>query len=79
MRTELDIHAAHDRLVALIQHELPAELEPEGTEQKAALVGAINALCWVLDHEHNVQMQVLLNAIDAQMAARGLVLTRPNN
>jgi len=79
MKAELEVYAAHDRLIALLNRELPTELAPKDTQSEAALVGALNVLCWVLEHDHNPRFQELLDAMDEHMAQLGLALERPNN
>jgi hypothetical protein len=45
MKAELEVYAAHDRLIALLNRELPTELALKDAQTEAALVGALNVLC----------------------------------
>lgn len=76
MRAELEIAAAHDRLVAILQGEMPFDTTPQEMETAATLA---SVLCWVLQHDHNPRFQQLLDIIDARAAAHGLVLQRADN
>lgn len=51
MKTKDQIQRAHDLLSAIILGEVP---NPFPIEEKGGLVACLNALCWVLGHDHNV-------------------------
>jgi hypothetical protein len=72
MRDRSAIQAAHDRLAAIIIGEVP---NPFGKSKLAALRCACDALCWVLEHEHNEAFANNLKKIDAYLWAKGFELT----
>ena len=69
VRDRLEIQAAHDRLTAIVLQRVPWPF-PEGVP-KAAVVSALDVLCWVLQHEHNQTFADNLKAIDAYLLSRG--------
>jgi hypothetical protein len=73
MKTNLDIQAAHDRLVAILLGEVPNPFDDDPKAQ-GMLTAATDVLCWVLEHDHNLNFAENLQNIDAFLAERGLVL-----
>ena len=67
------IQRAHDLLTSVVLGEVPVkppdELMPE-------LMGALSALCWVLNHDHNPMLYNNLAAIEKELLRRGYVLTQ---
>jgi hypothetical protein len=78
MRNGEEIQAAHDRLVAIVLGEVPS---PFLAEESAQVAAALDALCWVLCHDHNPAFGEALVRTDAFLSERGYVLhktdTRP--
>ena len=66
------VQRAHDLLTSVVLGEVPVkppdELMPE-------LMGALSALCWVLNHDHNPMLYNNLAAIEKELLRRGYVLT----
>lgn len=73
MKTELEIAAAHDAVAALVLREIPLEL---GLVQRAAAKGALDALCWVLDHDHNQTFASNLRKLAEEAYEKGYVLEK---
>lgn len=70
-----EIQAAHDRLTAIILGEIPNPWAGQpGIHER--LCAATDVLCWVLNHDHNVNFAENLKAIDALMAERGYSLVK---
>jgi hypothetical protein len=70
LRSRDEIQAAHDRFTAILLEEVPYD------GFKAPIVAACDALCWVLQHDHNHTFQDNLDKIDAFLAESGFVLER---
>lgn len=81
MRPELEIQRAHDILTAVVLGEVPAR--PTGPAQEQILKAALDALCWVLEHdktdEKNHAFADNLRFIEEGLTARGFHLHRKNN
>ena len=75
MRTPDEIQAAHDRLVAILLGEVPNPFE-ETPGAPGALSAATDALCWVLQHDHNRSFEQVLGEIDKFMRDAGFVLRK---
>lgn len=73
MKTTLEVHAAHDRLVAILLKEVPNPFDDDPQAERM-LIAATDVLCWVLEHDHNLAFTENLQKIDAFLAERGLVL-----
>ena len=73
MRDEDEIVRAHDILAAVLLGEVRVNLS------ESAIVSvqvAIDALCWVLEHDHNPNFEHNLAAITAAAEAAGYRLRR---
>ena len=70
MRDSDTIQRAHDTLVGIALGEVEVRgLDPE----EPRLIGALDALCWVLEHEHNTAFADNLRKLRAAFAAAGIV------
>lgn len=73
MRTEEEIHRAHDMLIAVVLEEVPMPLDEKGRNLIAVAAGV---LCWVLEHHHNQAFANDLASIEKYLAAQGFNLMR---
>lgn len=73
MKSETEIQRAHDILSAVNISAL-SEALPEGDVK--ALKSALHALCWVLDHEHEM-LSPLLASISAEASKAGFSFGKP--
>lgn len=73
LRSEDEIQAAHDRLVAIMLGEIPYPYQNRYALTK--LEAAASVLCWILGHEHNTSFGENLERIDRFMRAEGYELT----
>ena len=76
MRSELQIQEAHDILVAVILKQVDLGVS---LQAKSAIIAAASALCWVLEHDHNLEFPRNLAHLRAEAEKRGFVLGRRNN
>ena len=67
LKPEDTIVQAHDLLWAVVMGEVPNPFP--GHEQE--LRSALNALCWVLGHDHNKRFAHNLKVIDKKLQERG--------
>ncbi len=74
IRGEAEIQRAHDILTALTLGELPNFIDEE---DQPALHAAVDDLCWVLRHEHNVEFAANLARIEVEAGKLGFVLRGP--
>lgn len=74
LRPESEIAAAHDRLTAIVLGEVPWPFD--NSADNAAVIAALDVLCWVLRHDHNVSFAENLDKIDAFLLDHGFVLER---
>jgi hypothetical protein len=75
MRQEQDIVQAHDRLVAILLHDVPWPFEePRNATMESSIKAACDVLCWVLKHDHNQTFANNIAAIDERLAEMGFVL-----
>lgn len=81
MRSEIEIYRAHDVLTAIVLGEVPAK--PKDSCSDKALKAALDALCWVLEHdktdENNHAFGDNLRFIEQELAKQGHHLHRRNN
>lgn len=73
MRSQEEVQAAHDRLVAILLGELP---NPFANTPQPMLAAAVDVLCWILRHEHNPHFENNLALIDQFFFERGLILRK---
>jgi hypothetical protein len=71
LRPAADIQAAHDRLVAILIHDIP---NPFGDDGFQSLSIAAAVLCWVLQHDHNTAFGENLAQIDQELRNMGYEL-----
>lgn len=79
MKTEIEIHRAHDILVAISLGEVPCVVSDKG-----AMHAALDALCWVLGHDDgqhgcNTAFGDNLRQVEDELGKRGFLLHRKNN
>jgi hypothetical protein len=67
-----EIHAAHDRLTAIVLGEVPCPFQ----EGPGILIPMLDVLCWVLDHDHNINFALNLANIDKMLGQLGFVLEK---
>jgi hypothetical protein len=72
MKTFLEIHRAHDMLTPIVLGEIEVEMDEKTA---LGLHAGLDALCWVLGHDHNTAFGKNLEAVEKELAARGIVLT----
>lgn len=68
-----ELQKAHDILAAIVLGKVPHPFEQDGL---IPLQAALDCLCWVLRHDHNVSFANNLAKIEAFLAERGYVLER---
>lgn len=68
-----DIQRAHDVLHAQVTGEVPFVLDESA---RPLMHAALDALCWVLGHEHNENFGRSLAKIERELAARGFRMVR---
>jgi hypothetical protein len=73
MKSKDQIQRAHDVLHALITERPDLAKDAKTFDLVRA---ACSALCWVLDHGHNLTFPQLLAAVELEFAAAGAVLQR---
>jgi hypothetical protein len=71
MRNEEEIIAAHDRLAATLLGDVPC---PYTDSSIAIVTAALDALCWVLRHDHNQTFQHNLDQLEQAHRAMGFEL-----
>lgn len=74
IRAPHEIQRAHDILEAVVLGEVIATPPNDGAE--AAMHATIDALCWVLRHDHNPAFATNLAKLERNIAAAGYVLRR---
>lgn len=73
MKTEDEIQLAHDKLAAVILHDVNVGLSEE---QIKWLSLYCDVLCWMLGHDHNRNFESNLKALDLEFEERGIVDTQ---
>lgn len=68
---EDDVQRAHDVLVAMVTGEIDIGLR---AVDRDSLHFALDALCWVLRHDHNTAFGDNFGKLEAIAAARGYVM-----
>ena len=74
MRTRDEIQRAHDILSGVILYTDLSEHVDE--EMLRAITMRLDALCWILRHDHNDRFQELLELVEAHLAALGIEIVR---
>ena len=74
MKTQNEIIRAHDVLVSILAGETTVPTEPE---EKIILAAGLDALCWVLGHDHNPQFESNLDMIRGKLKEAGYVEVGP--
>ncbi len=69
MRTEDAIYYAHDMLVTAVNGDVDGLVMNDTTKMR--LKTALDALCWVLEHDHNTAFQENLDSLEATIARLG--------
>lgn len=69
-----EIQLAHDQIATLILADLPGVVVTEENKKNMAL--ALDVLCWVLDHNHNVTFAGNLETIKRTLEAAGYRVAR---
>ena len=78
MKSEDEIHRAHDLLRGIVLEENGIPNPLKGTPHEESLTSALDVLCWVLGHDHNVSFRDNLRMLEDYLAAHGVVLNRVN-
>ena len=73
MRDADEVLRAHDILAGVLLGEMRVDFEEL---QFIGMKASLDALCWVLDHEHNTAFARNLAAIEAAAEAAGFELRR---
>lgn len=74
-RSEDEVQAAHDRIIAILNREVPNPFEDD-PKARLMLRAAASVLCWILDHPDGQDFAENLLNIDEYLAERGLGLRR---
>lgn len=69
---EMQIQRAHDLLLHVIMDEKLRESFHPG--MGAVMVAGLDALCWVLGHDHNRHFAALLTQVEEELRKRGIDL-----
>jgi hypothetical protein len=72
MKSEAALTLVHDRLVAVLLGETPVKLVGKSLD---GLHAVCDALCWILDHDHNRSTELNLARLRAYLHAAGSFLT----
>lgn len=72
MKSADKIQIYHDVLMAVVSEEIDIGLPPDEINKAHA---ALDALCWVLDHEHNPKFEENMRKIMALAERKGYKLT----
>lgn len=73
MKSRDDIQRAHDTLVAQVTGEVPFLFDESA---RLPMRAALDVLCWVLGHDHNVSFAHVLENLDAGLRDLGYELKR---
>lgn len=73
MKTEEQVQRAHDLLLPVVMGDVPHELDDDVVR---ALHAAVDALCWVLGHDHNDAFQMNLSALEDHLKSQGYRLRK---
>jgi hypothetical protein len=68
MQREDEIQRAHDMLRAAVMDEVPHPFDPDVLR---AMHASLDALCWVLQHNHNVAFRDNLERLRKFLEVRG--------
>lgn len=81
LRDVKEVQRAHDILAAVILGEVPSPVEGVRDEQilTALLRAQLDALCWVLKHDHRNGFPKALADIETWLEERGFVLEDHGN
>jgi hypothetical protein len=73
MKTQEEIQAAHDKLIAFMNGKIPFKMSKDAPDPRAVAY-ACKALCWVLadDHPEAQHLDALLEFIDGWAARNAL-------
>lgn len=75
LKSEREIQRAHDILHAIVTGKAGIDGPEDGMERCHA---ALDALCWVLGHDHNPTFRNNLAAVEKQIKLAGYVLKQVN-
>lgn len=76
VKSEQEIQKAHDVLWAFVIGDMPVSATPATIQLAHA---KLEALCWVLGHEHNTGFEESLVDLMAEARRRGFVLTEKSS
>ena len=72
IRTDIELIRAHDLLTGILRDaDLRAAVFGDNESLLVSATHAANALCWVLNHEHNPRFGILLSDLERRMARLG--------
>jgi hypothetical protein len=74
MRPQPEVQRAHDLLCNVALNEAAAGVVDVGTRARLRLIASLDALCWVLRHEHNPRFGQQLATIETRLRSLGLVV-----
>ena len=75
MKTADQIQRAHDLLVGLILDEEVSAQVINADDQEKVII-ALDALCWVLGHNHNIKFAENIRQIELRLEALGIRIER---
>ena len=78
MRSETEIHRAHDILISIVLGEVVPSLAIDDRTM-LGLRAALDALCWAMEHDHNRSFADNLQRIEENLTKAGYHLHRKNN
>lgn len=76
MRDKDEVQKAHDQLRAVLLEEVLVPNPYIARRTKAGVTAALDALCWVLRHDHNQTFAENLHQLDKYLVAHGFELRR---
>jgi len=71
MKSPLEIQRAHDQLVGIVLQEVPLPID---VSEHRLMRAALDVLCWVLDHDHNVAFAENLTMLEERCREIGFAL-----
>lgn len=74
MRSQQEIQKAHDLLGGVILGEVPWPMKAES--ERNCLRACASCLCWVLEHDHNLEFPEWLKLIEAELFKLGYRLEK---
>lgn len=73
MKSLDEIQKAHDVLIAVVLKEVDISMDNQGIDRCRS---ALDALCWVLDHDHNTAFAGNFASVHKAITEKGYVLNK---